>query len=316
MSVQHVLLPPGRDGAYRPAGRGHRRLTGLGVAVAAALILTGCGGSSTPNASSTSSTDSATVTDPTGSTGTSATTPTTAPAKPPPPAPRTAQCRELSYANTLVFTNDTLPVSCAKTHTAYTYAVPTLPSAIAFKGVQIQSQSIQSAAADECRTAFAGFIGGTPSSQALTRLGFTYFLPDQQGFDLGAHWVRCDVVAHQSAKTLGDLPRRVAGLLDTQTAQATYDVCSNGQPGATTSTLVMCTQTHTWRAQAAVRLGDTASAYPGTGTTLSNGKQHCKDLVAKLLGVTGGFSYSWTYPSDNDWLAGQRFGYCWSETNH
>jgi Septum formation len=214
-----------------------------------------------------------------------------------------------------VFTNDAKIEPCSRPHTAYTFAVPTLPPAIAFKGVQIQNESVQSAAAERCREAFATFIGGDQATRALARLSFTYFLPDQRGFDLGAHWVRCDVVAQQAAKTLGDLPRRIAGVLDTPAALDTYGVCSNGDPGSAT-TLVMCTQAHTYRALAAIRLGDAGAKYPGTGTTLSDGKARCKNLVAHRLNVTGGFTYSWTYPSNNDWLAGQRFGYCWNQTTH
>jgi hypothetical protein len=78
----------------------------------------------------------------------------------------------------------------------------------------------------------------------------------------------------------------------------------------------MCTQAHTYRAIAAIRLGAADAAYPGTGKTLSAGKQQCQHLVAQQLGVTGGFTFSWTYPSNDDWIAGQRFGYCWNQTDN
>ncbi|MBA2559239.1 MAG: hypothetical protein H0V07_05020 [Propionibacteriales bacterium] len=45
------------------------------------------------------------------------------------------------------------------------------------------------------------------------------------------------------------------------------------------------------------------------------GEQRCRGLVGDALGRSDGFTYSWTYPSKRDWEAGQRFGYCWHETD-
>src|SRR6185436_14377183 len=112
----------------------------------------------------------------------------------------------------------------------------------------------------------------------------------------------------QSDNSLADLPSRLEGFLDGGKA-GDYDVCSRGDPSASGSILVMCTQDHTYRAVAAIRLGDLRASYPGEQATLVQGKQDCKQTISDLLAVSGGFTLSWTYPSSSDWSAGQRFGY-------
>jgi hypothetical protein len=192
--------------------------------------------------------------------------------------------------------------------------VRTLPSAIAFNGVQIGNDAVQSAAADACRASFGRFIGGTAATRALARLTVTYFVPAQSDFDRGAHWVRCDVVALQSAHLLAPLPRHVHGLLDHRSAVNRFAVCAKGEPASATAQLVMCTQAHAFRAVGALRLGGTDAPYPGATVTRTDGQQRCKDLIDSLLGPGGGYTYSWTYPSPQDWRSGQRFGFCWHKT--
>jgi hypothetical protein len=104
-------------------------------------------------------------------------------------------------------------------------------------------------------------------------------------------------------------------VLDKPDALATYGVCADGPP-ASAAHLVMCSQAHTYRALAAVRLGAADAPYPGKDTTLADGKKQCQALIAHELGVTGGFTYTWTFPSSDDWVSGQRFGYCWNATKH
>jgi hypothetical protein len=268
-------------------------------------VLSGCGGSAHKSGSTADAATSTTRSGP----GPAA---HSHPPKPPPTAPDVAECRALTYRDISGFFDDTKTTSCSASHTAYTFAVVQLPNSVAFDGVKIQNDAVQTAAADRCRSAFKKFIGGNDETRALARLTVTYFLPRQIGFDRGAHWVRCDVVALQSARTLGALPDRLQGFLDSSGALATYGVCSRADPGS--SPLVMCSQPHAYRALAALRLGGDGAPYPGQQATVDLGTQRCKTLVAQQLGVKGGFTYSWTYPSTADWAAGQRFGYCWNQT--
>jgi hypothetical protein len=276
----------------------------LRTSAAAALLLTlaACGGSG----------DATTGPDETGNTHPSKDGPTKIAA--PPAAPDVGECRKVSYSDISLFSNDSKPVPCKQDHTAYTFDVAELPSDVAFDGVEIKNDAVQNAAADACQSSYAKFIGGDTSTRALARLTVTYFVPEQKGFDAGAHWVRCDIVALQSDNSLGPLPERIEGYLDNDDALADYGVCSRGDPSEVGSMLVMCSQDHTYRAVDALRLGESGASYPGEDKTLTEGKQQCEDLIKDLLGVSGGFTYAWTYPSASDWDAGQRFGYCWNET--
>jgi len=240
-------------------------------------------------------------------------TDSSAPPPEPPPAPRAGECRRLDYSDINRYSNDTSPVKCSKNHTSYTYDVVELPPTVAVEGVEIQNDAVQAAAARRCESGFAGFIGGSSQTRALSRLTVTYFLPDQAGFDAGAHWVRCDVVAVQTSNSLAPLPKKIAGLLDDDKALQTYGVCSQGEPGGGSGDLVMCTQGHAYRAVAAFSLGKDKAAYPGEKVVRNGGQSECEEFVADLLGVTGGFTYSWTYPSESEWAAGQRLGFCWNQ---
>ncbi len=232
-----------------------------------------------------------------------------------PPQPRVGECRNLGYAEISLFSDTTRTTPCAKKHTAYTFAVKKLPRDIAFTGVAIENDAVQNFAGESCRTAFARFIGGDAAERALSRLTVTYFVPNQRHFDLGARWVRCDVVALQSANVLADLPRqKLRGILNDHGALDRFGVCSTTEPGSAGFKLVMCSQDHAYRALAALRLGGSDAPYPGEQVTRIDGRQRCKHVVDDVLRPGGGYTFGWTYPSPSDWQAGQRFGYCWHKT--
>lgn len=233
----------------------------------------------------------------------------------PPPAPDTDVCRQLRIVGIGRYSNTTPTTACSKPHTAFTFDVTRLPPDIAFEGVQIKNDAIQQQAAESCRTSFVDYVGGDAATRARVRLTVTYFLPDQAGFDAGAHWVRCDIIALKAERILADLPAKLEGLLDDESAVDDYGLCSTAEPGTVESTLVMCSQPHAYRAIAALRLGATDDPYPGDTTTNIEGKQRCEDLIVDLLGTDGGFTYSWTFPTAQDWKLGQRFGYCWNKLN-
>lgn len=274
------------------------------------VLLAGCSAFSSGSSSSPTTTGGATA-----PASTKSSSPTKPTAQPPAPAPQVGTCRDLAYSDIAQFSDSTPTTSCKKPHTSYTFDVRTLPGAIAFPGVQIGNDAVQSAAAAKCQAAFGRFIGGDAATRALARLSVTYFVPAQPDFDKGAHWVRCDVVALQSANLLAPLPRHVRKLLDHRSAIDRFGVCAKGEPASATAQLVMCTQTHAFRAVGALRLGGTDAPYPGSTVTRTDGQQRCKDLLASLLGPGGGYTYSWTYPSPQDWRSGQRFGYCWHKTS-
>ncbi|MGH3506712.1 MAG: septum formation family protein [Nocardioidaceae bacterium] len=242
-------------------------------------------------------------------------TKTASPPPPPPDPPRVGECRKLTYDDISRFSNDDRPRSCKRYHSAYTFAVQELPGDVAFDGVTIDNDAVQREAATSCQDAFVDFIGGSARTRTLARLSVTYFVPEQRGFDLGARWVRCDVVGLQHESSLAPLPRGLEGILDDPDALDEYGVCSRGEPGASGFRLVMCRADHDYRAIEAIRLGGTDDPYPGVSVARDDGRSQCEDIVAGRLGVGGGYTFGWTYPSPEDWSNGQRFGYCWLETS-
>lgn len=241
-------------------------------------------------------------------------TKSTKPVEPPPPPPDTSTCRALKFGDVNRYSNTTAPTSCQRPHTAYTFAVTTLPEDIAFEGVAIKNDAVQTAAASSCRAKFTSYVGGDAATRALVRLTATYFLPDQAGFDRGAHWVRCDIIALQGEKILAELPPELKDALDDPDVVSDYGLCSGGEPGTPESVMVTCNQPHAFRAIAALRLGDTEDPYPGEGVTKDDGQQRCEDLIKSEVEQGNGYTFSWTYPTAADWQAGQRFGYCWTKS--
>ncbi|MDQ3485237.1 MAG: septum formation family protein [Actinomycetota bacterium] len=238
------------------------------------------------------------------------------PPPPPPPAPEAETCRELKFGDIGRYSNATPITDCAKRHTGFTFEVTMLSPDIAFDGVQIKNDAIQQEAGRFCRKAFEDYVGGDAATRARVRLTVTYFVPNQNAYDAGARWVRCDIIALQAERILAELPEELKGLLDDDAAIDDYGLCSRGDPGAIDSLQVICDQPHTYRAVEALRLGAMDDPYPGEATTSVEGKQRCEDLIVDLLGTDGGFTYSWTYPTTQDWEAGQRFGYCWNKASN
>ncbi len=283
-------------------------LTSFAAVVAALVLLTACStGSAETTAKSPSGGKDRTTES---SKSPTKSTPTHDPA----PPPKAGTCRQLTFGAIGRYSNQSPTVDCGTSHTALTFAVEQLPQDVAFDGVDIGNDAVQEKASLLCRAAFAKYIGGSAATRALSRLSVTYFVPTQQDFDAGSRWVRCDMIALESARILGALPKTVEGFNDTDAALDDYGVCSRGEPGTTDALLVMCNQEHDYRALTALRLGSDDADYPGEKAVGEDGQSRCDDYISNTLGLGGGYTYAWTYPSLDDWDAGQRFGFCWNRT--
>lgn len=225
--------------------------------------------------------------------------------------PSEGECRDLSFQQTEELSDDSGTVPCKRPHTAVTYAVEELPDSVDIEGVSIGNQSIQRAAAASCRSAFNHAVGGDAADRAASRFTYTYYVPDQAGFDAGARWVRCDAVAMRTDTSLAELPASVDDILDDSDAAADFAVCSRGEPGTADSALVTCSQPHDYSVVEAIRLGGNRDSFPGKGETLADGRSQCRQVVEDTLDTQGGFTFTWTYPTRKDWNDGHRFGYCW-----
>lgn len=274
-----------------------------------ALLPAGCTGGDANSADAPATTSASTSSGPTEPSEPVETTPTA------PPPPLTGRCRTMTFSDTARFSNDTRPTRCRRVHTAYTFAVHELPGAIASHVVNLDDDELQAAASGVCHRDFARFIGGTSADRARSRLTVTYFLPAQRAYDLGARWVRCDVVALERSNVLARLPVKLKGLLDHADALDRFGVCSTKAPDSASTRLVMCTQPHTYRALAALRLGTASAEFPGAAVVQRDSRKRCGDLVGDTLGLAGGYQFGWTYPTPDDWKAGQRFGFCWLQSS-
>ncbi len=279
----------------------------LCLAVVLAILVGGCSASSSSNGSAATPVDQSKA-------PAKSKTPKVTPTRDPAPPPKVGECRALTFGAIGRYSNAGATTSCESPHTSLTFAVETLPKDIAFNGVDIGNDAVQEKASLLCRADFAGYIGGSAATRALSRLSVTYFLPTQADFDAGARWVRCDVIALQSARVLGDLPSTVKGFNASDAALDDYGVCSRGEPGSADALLVMCNQDHDYRALTALRLGSDSAAYPGEDVVGADGQKRCDTYISDVLGLGGGYTYAWTYPSSDDWDNGQRFGFCWNQT--
>jgi hypothetical protein len=292
--------PEQRTVVTTSTGRLFRRLAAAGTGMILALTSSACLGID-PGQKRSASSSLSPMPSP------SPTTTSTPPPRPVPP-PASGICRRLTYRQIGRFSNASPKVSCTAPHTAYTYAVSSLPRSLSGA---LDSDRVQNAAQGSCRRSFNKHLGGDATARATTRLTPTYFLPRARAFANGTRWVRCDVVALLAPHKLASLPASLRGLLDDPTLSAKYAVCSQGRPGDPGSVLVICSEAHSYRAVTAILLGGADVPIPTSGQ-LDKPKAICRQLVAKLLGVDGGFSFVFTYPSQRQWNNGQRYGLCWN----
>ncbi len=72
---------------------------------------------------------------------------------------------------------------------------------------------------------------------------------------------------------------------------------------------MICARPHSWRAFDTVGLA--GKRYPGVAKARTAGDDVCEDRAHGLAGDPLKFRYGWEWPTRDQWLAGQHFGYCW-----
>ncbi|GAB6986375.1 septum formation family protein [Nocardioides pyridinolyticus] len=227
-----------------------------------------------------------------------------------PPAPLDRGCYALSYDEAVAPTATAERISCAKPHTAMTFAVGTLDALVAGHLLAVDSDRVQAQVAKECPARFGSFVGGSAEDQRLSMLRPVWFTPSVEVSDAGASWFRCDVVALATEEELAPLTGRLAGVLDSETGRDRYGMCGTAEPGTPDFSRVVCSRQHAWRAVAVVPFE--AGPYPGVDEVREAGETPCQDAGAAAAG--GALDYEWGYewPSRQQWAAGQTFGRCWA----
>ncbi len=234
---------------------------------------------------------------------------TTAAPPPAPPTPRAGSCHALSFAEATnpVDSGGTLP--CRKPHTSVTFEVGPLDPLVDGHLLAVDSRTVQAQIASSCQDLPGKLLGGDRTAQRLSRFEVVWFSPSLEEADAGANWYRCDVVALASTGKLLPLPARIKGVLDEPGALDRFGTCGNKAPDRPGFARVACAQKHSWRAVDAVDLPRNAR-YLDKAVT-SRGDATCEDVAAAR--AAGALKYTWSFewPTEAQWKAGQRHGYCW-----
>jgi Septum formation len=244
---------------------------------------------------------------------TSTPTPTTSAVVKPPAPPPTDGCYELSDNQLTRLDNDSSVVACKASHTTQTIHVGRLDLVVRGHALAVDSDAARKQLSTECPQRFETYVGGTAEQRDLSRLRVVWFAPSVAQGDLGAEWFRCDIVAFGRGDSLQPETAPIAqGVLDTDAGRERYGLCGTAAPGAADFERVLCSMDHTWRALATIPLS--GDRYPGTDAVKQAGDSDCQDKVRAAEGFTLKFTYGWEWPTQDQWDAGQHFGYCWQPT--
>lgn len=235
--------------------------------------------------------------------------PTVAATPSPPPPPRRA-CYDLELAAASEPTNSAAPVPCAGRHTATTIHVGTVDPVVDGHLLAVDADRVQQQIAARCRARMDAVVGGTEEVRRLSRLTVVWFSPSLADSDRGARWFRCDVVALAGRDRLAALPRSVRGLLDAADALDRFGTCGTTSPAAERFQRVICSQKHTWRAQASVDLPAGANHLGKAAGAAADSA--CRDIATQLAGDSLRLQWSFEWPTRPQWDSGQRYGYCWT----
>ncbi|MBB6628371.1 septum formation family protein [Nocardioides sp. KIGAM211] len=232
-----------------------------------------------------------------GTTATAATTSSAASARQDGPGyqqPRVGACRTITYAQGAAVSNSTRPISCRRSHTVRTVAVPRLPAGVDWDA---SDEKLGRVVTRACQPAVDRVLGRTARVRDLSAYSWFWFKPTRAQREHGARWLRCDLTLRAGTHVLelrrdrrpvlGGLPHadRVARCL-------TSDV-------VTTS----CARTHVWRA---------------TGTFVKKGGYDTAALdragLRRCPGKTSGERFRWTYRSETAWKLGDHVIVCYTRT--
>lgn len=225
--------------------------------------------------------------------------------------PEVGVCRLLSPEDIQATSNDSPPVDCTKKHTAETFAVGEFPDDVA--GDDIDDPALGSYVFDTCEKKFAKFLGGNESLVMRATVTWAWFRPDEDAWDAGARWWRCDVVGGGEQTTaLVDLPKTAKGIL-LGVPDDRWMVCVNG-PTVANSVKIPCSEKHNWRAVTTIVLGKEDDEYPGDRLVEIRTRDFCSDSVGAWLNYPVDYDYGYTWFHEAEWKAGNRRSICWART--
>ena len=226
----------------------------------------------------------------------------------PQPAPVVGDCHRLAFTAAAQPEDATPAVPCRGPHTSETVKVGQL-AAVTGGSTDVSSGAVRDKVSRACSPRLLRYAGGDTLTKRLSRLEVVWFVPTKEAVDAGAGWFRCDVVALAAANSLIRLPRTVKGVLDASDALDQFGTCGTTQPGKPGFQRVVCRRHHTWRAVSTVDL-DPHAAYLGKNAA-AQGDASCKDVASGRSNGSLKYTWSFEWPTRDQWDAGQRYGYCW-----
>jgi hypothetical protein len=233
---------------------------------------------------------------------------------PPPPAPIVGACRTLTFAAAAAPSDSTATVPCTAKHTAVTVAVGTLVSKARLKTLDINSASVQQTLAVNCPKAVQAYAGGRGRIFDLSQIQALPFVPTPAQIAKGANWYRCDLVVLAAPNTLAVVTGTLRNVLAAARALDRWGTCGTAAPSVRTFKRVLCSQRHTWRAVALINIPK-SSRYLAKRTSQA-ASLACRKVAAKEARGASKYTWSFEWPNQQQWQAGQRFGLCWLPRNH
>jgi hypothetical protein len=211
-------------------------------------------------------------------------------------------------------------VSCTLPHQLYTFGVANLAGK--YKGKLFDSKGYISDALEADATQSCTNYENTELNsvdETVARIYLLQILPEEQQWDAGARWVRCDVgvlavgssPAHPSFESLPDSEALYTQLRD---SPAQFDFCVNdvggtgpGGPKGKNAVYADCLQNPQWKLEgyASVVTG-TGKAYPTPAQFEAQDQLSCVSPYADATHIT--YAYN---PTPSDWKSNDKQLECW-----
>jgi len=260
--------------------------------VGLAVLLGGCGGSSTAPKQPV----------------TSAPPPVASPA----PKPAASACHTMTWDQAVAPTaSGGTAVPCSSQHTAQTYAVGTLSTVVQGHLLAVDSDKVQAQAAQKCPAALPAYLGGDQEALRLSMLRAVWFTPSVQQAAQGADWYRCDVIALAGDQRLATITGPLKGVLGSAHARD-WAMCGTAQPGTAGFNRVPCSAAHSWKALKTVALPQ--GRYPGQAAVQKAGQAPCQQAAKDVAADALNYRWGYEWPTAEQWKNGQTYGICWAPT--
>jgi hypothetical protein len=229
------------------------------------------------------------------------------------PTPAARACYLLSYSQAVAPTAPesgaaAKAVSCSTAHTAETFYVGQLSDVVDGHLVAVDSARVQRQSARTCPARLSAYVGGSVDDLRLSMLRAVWFTPTVAESEQGASWLRCDVIAVAGKERLATRKGSLKGTL----AKGAGDeaMCGTAAPSAASFERVPCGQKHSWKALRVVPI--TGDAYPGAAKAKAAGQTVCKEAGKAVASDALDYTWSYEWPTAEQWDAGQTYGICWA----